>query len=100
MAARFTCDVPCAFCARKFKSFKVLSKHSRDRHNKDPNGRVRYLNNTGEEVSLCDPRVSLEEHRTETYKRWLATLSERIGEALHPELPGNLLKICFLYVSN
>ena len=89
MATRFTCDIPCEVCTRKFKSFKVLTKHSRERHSKESNGRVRYLDNAGVEVSLCEPREVLGEGRAEAYKRWLATLCERVGEALHPQLPGN-----------
>ena len=90
MANRFTCDIKCPTCQRFFKSSKTILKHASTKHQLALNGRrLDFLDRSGAMVSLPKPK-KIGASRLEAYKSWISTLTERIGEALHPALPGTV----------
>lgn len=88
MAHRFNCEVKCSSCHRCFKSSRTILKHSLTKHEVclDING-LDFFDRSGAKVSLPKPK-QISPSRLEAYNSWVASLTERIGEALHPALPG------------
>lgn len=82
MTHRFNCEVKCSSCHRCFKSSRTILKHSLTKHEAclDING-LDFFN------KLLKPK-QISPSRLEAYNSWVASLTERIGEALHPALPG------------
>ena len=88
MAHRFNCEVKCSSCHRCFKSSRTILKHSLTKHEVclDING-LDFFDRSRAKVSLPKPK-KISPSRLEAYNSWVASLTERIGEALHPALPG------------
>ena len=82
MAHRFNCEVKCSSCHCCFKSSRTILKHSLTKHKVclDING-LDFFD------KLPKPK-QISPSRLEAYNSWVASLTERIGEALHPALPG------------
>ncbi len=90
MKNRFTCDVKCPSCHRRFKSSRTTIKHGLTKHGLTLDGRRLDFYDSSEETVTLPEAKKISPARLELYKSWIASLTERVGEALHPALPGKL----------
>lgn len=90
MANRFTCDIKCPLCHLCFKSSRTTLKHAVSKHQQVLDARgLNFLDSSGGMVSVPEPR-KIDDSRLDLYNSWIGSFTERIGEALHPALPGTV----------
>ncbi|KAL9961992.1 hypothetical protein ACROYT_G002024 [Oculina patagonica] len=93
MKNRFTCDVKCPSCHRRFKSSRTTIKHGLTKHGLTLDGRRLDFYDSSEETVTLPEAKKISPARLELYKSWIASLTERVGEALHPALPGKWVRL-------
>lgn len=82
-----TYSIDCDYCEKNFKSFWTLSKHQLIKHGKDTRSQLKFKNKEGKAFIPPKPKV-LDMHELESYKHWLAGITERVNSQFHPRLPG------------
>ncbi len=92
---RFTCTIECPRCTKTFKNSKSALQHMLKIHQLSGTSHVVEFRNHNN-IALSLPKIVLlptDCAQHESYKEWLATITERLNEALHPGLPGKIIDI-------
>ncbi len=86
---RFSCNIQCPRCTKQCKTSRAVQHHMLKSHNLR-HSPLHFLNEDNVVVNIDKPfQLPNDSPTLENYKDWLATLTERVNEALHPALPGN-----------
>ena len=91
MASRqFSCTVDCPRCTKTYKNSKSAVEHRLKSHQLTSHlNAIEFRDNNSVLVDFPKPEILPSDcAQYERYKEWLASLRERLNEALHPALPG------------
>ena len=84
----FSCSVECPRCLKQYKTSRAVQRHMLKSHDLCYSPLV-FLDENNATVDVDKPcLLPSDSVMLENYKEWLATLTERVNEALHPALPG------------
>ena len=82
---RFSCSVKCLRCSRSWKSSKAVWQHMLVPHQLCISA-VDFIGENAEIVQVTKPVILC--GGLENDYKWLASVTERVNEALHPALSG------------